>query len=579
MRKIFCLGAKKRLLRQGRKVPCSALLVPWFFVSILAAADSAEALDFADSTTLSLAGGQLYSLSVTQDANCVLQAKFADPASPAGEISGAPFGFPYPTPFSSPNLLEYGLFLGGDPAGLRTVLLSQSQSGDKELSLRLYAVGFGLAACLTSGGMAPTAALETLLFRHAYAEGGTLRFLRADLAATTSTALISDAVLRSAVDAQANLAVVYDLMLQKGLNGYDGKGGGVFVLVDYRPSTSGCNSPTAISIGNALLFSPPGRYRLPWIPPLVCSEANYENSYASLLDVFAHEYAHVVTRSHIDLLYQGESGALDEAFADWTGVALKLAAGGGLDWQFAEGLRGGLEASLAGGRISPLRDLQDPGRFSDPARIGDAHWRNPNENQCNSNNDYCYVHSNNGVPNHMFYRLSTGLKTTETISGGGLDVQGRDVDLILAPFDGLGVTRAFAVGLYAATNLWQREETFMQAADHMRVAAMMIYGAQSCEVDVVARSWAYVGVPLEPEEAVSAGERLSCLAEAASAGERLSCPAEVASAGERLSCPAVGARPPQVSFFGVLRPKSLEVLLWLFAVLAASRLGDSRLCV
>ena len=609
MRQAFCHRRKSGAKAEGRlpawsgKGPWLGLLAPWFLASILAAPDSARALEAVASATIALAGGKLYALSLAQDADCVLQGTFADPAPSASEIAGAPFNFPHPPHLSSPNSLEYGLFLGGTPAETRTLLLSHSQPRDKNLNLSLYDAGSAgcqtslpqliagaargdLSAALetrvllgdrgprrvdglvldrrfyfhdpsrrsvfSSGAMAPTAALETLIFRQVFTEDESLHFLRADAAATPSAALISDAVLRSAVDAQANLAMVYDLMLQKGLNGYDGRGGGVFALVDYRPPGSGCDSPIALSIGNALLFSPPGRYRLPRIPPLICSSADYDNSYASLLDVVAHEYAHVVTRAHIDLLYQGESGALDEAFADWTGVAVELAAGGGLDWQIGEGLRGGPAASPAGGQVSPLRDLQDPNRFGHPARIGGAHWQNPNEKQCDSSNDYCYVHSNNGVPNHMFYRLATGLAVSATIAKGGLDAQGEDVDLILAPFDGLGVARAFALSLYAATNLWQRQETFAQAADHMRLAAMALHGAQACEIEVVARSWAYVGVQLGPEEAASAGGRLSC---------------------------PVGGESRRGSLLGVWGPSSLESILWLFFVLAASRRMTAAGCI
>ncbi len=576
------------------------LLAPWLLASTLAAPVPAGAQEFVGSATLALAGGQIYALPLAEDAGCILQGSFADPAPPAGEIAGLPFNFPHPTPFSSPGSLAYGLFLGGAPTETRTLLLSHSRRGVENLNLALYAVGSadcrtslpqliagaaqgelksaletrelrgelgprgveGLAldgrfhfydpgrrSAFSRGSMAPTAALDTLIFRQVHTEGS-LSFLRADLAVTTSTALISDAVLRSAVDAQANLALVYDLMLQKGLNGYDGGGGGIFALVGYRPLSSGCDTPTALSIGNALLFSPSGTYRLPRNPPLLCSEASYDNSYASLLDVFAHEYAHAVTRAHIDLLYEGESGALDEAFADWTGVAIELAAGGGLDWQIAEGLVGGPAASPAGGQLSPLRDLQHPNRFGNPARIGDAYWQDPNENQCDSSNDYCHVHSNNGVPNHMFHRLATGLMATETIAGGGRDNQGREVDVALAPFDGLGVTRAFAVGLYAARNLWQREETFAQAADHMRVAARMLYGADACETDAVARSWAYVGVPLGPEEIDPAAQRLSCTI--------------FAGLLRRLQ-----------HSFGVWGPGSIEWLLWLLLVFRGARLATA----
>ena len=99
------------------------------------------------------------------------------------------------------------------------------------------------------------------------------------------------------------------------------------------------------------------------------------HSYASYLDVIAHELTHGVTQYTANLKYVGESGALDESFADLFGVAIantdmlgQDAAATKWSWQVGLGLGPG------GG---PLRDLSRPEHahlkdFIKPENGGDA---------------------------------------------------------------------------------------------------------------------------------------------------------------------------------------------------------------
>src|SRR5262249_12042447 len=96
-------------------------------------------------------------------------------------------------------------------------------------------------------------------------------------------------------------------------------------------------------------------------------------SYAQHLDIIAHELTHGVTESTAGLIYQGQSGVLNESFSDIFGVIVKnwydidkdvqLDRGSrrdstsGWNWWIGEGL---------GPRGKPLRDLSDPKATGDP---------------------------------------------------------------------------------------------------------------------------------------------------------------------------------------------------------------------
>ena len=73
--------------------------------------------------------------------------------------------------------------------------------------------------------------------------------------------------------------------------------------------------------------------------------------YAGDLDVVAHEFTHAVTQNSADLIYQNQSGALNEAFSDIFGEMVEARTRGQNDWlqgsDFAE----------------PIRNLKDPARF------------------------------------------------------------------------------------------------------------------------------------------------------------------------------------------------------------------------
>ena len=90
-------------------------------------------------------------------------------------------------------------------------------------------------------------------------------------------------------------------------------------------------------------------------------------SVATYLDIIGHELTHGVTEKSSALIYQGQSGALNESFSDIMGVIIFNWYTRGPDspvsewtWEIGAGW---------GGDGLPLRDMSNPGRTGDPAHM------------------------------------------------------------------------------------------------------------------------------------------------------------------------------------------------------------------
>jgi Zn-dependent metalloprotease len=88
-------------------------------------------------------------------------------------------------------------------------------------------------------------------------------------------------------------------------------------------------------------------------------------SLASSLDVVAHELFHGVTGHTARLIYQGETGALNESYSDIFGTIISNRAEPNIakwDWLIGDGISTGVEA---------FRDMRDPTRFGQPKLMKD----------------------------------------------------------------------------------------------------------------------------------------------------------------------------------------------------------------
>lgn len=116
-------------------------------------------------------------------------------------------------------------------------------------------------------------------------------------------------------------------------------------------------------------------------------------------DIFAHEFAHGVTRFTADLQYQDQQGALNESVSDVFAAMVDTD-----DWTNGEDRPTGSTRSLA-----------DPPLFGDPdhmlaALSGDSIGLRPlpPTNVRNAGNDWGGVHTSSGIPNKVAFLLGNG---------------------------------------------------------------------------------------------------------------------------------------------------------------------------
>ena len=120
------------------------------------------------------------------------------------------------------------------------------------------------------------------------------------------------------------------------------------------------------------------------------------------LDVDGHEMTHGVTEFTSNLMYESESGALNEAFSDMMGSSLEFYAAaaakdpaGTPDWLIAEDV-----IPNAGGNDG-FRNMGDPEEFGDPSDYSRRYT---------GAEDNGGVHTNSGIPNHAYFLAVNGGK-------------------------------------------------------------------------------------------------------------------------------------------------------------------------
>lgn len=206
------------------------------------------------------------------------------------------------------------------------------------------------------------------------AQNKPLEQLDGNITHVTSGSAVSWAI-PAAVSAAFNFSETFDYFYDRhGRNSLDNAGGNISAIVRAAFDNAFWNGTLGVMVfGNA-------------------------KPYPASLDVVAHELSHGVTEKSAELIYENQSGALNEAFSDIFGEMAEARSRGRCDW-------------LVGSELpSPIRDMRNPEAMQwqpgrpYPKRMGD-YVALPNTDA----GDHGGVHINSSIINHAFYLLAEGL--------------------------------------------------------------------------------------------------------------------------------------------------------------------------
>jgi len=205
-----------------------------------------------------------------------------------------------------------------------------------------------------------------------------------------------------------------------------------------------------------------------------CPNASWNGVYISFCpgltsdDVTAHEWAHAYTQYTNNLIYQWQSGALNESFSDIWGDTIDLINGRD-ELSASDNLRTDGSCSIHGagspsvddsvrwlmgedtaGFGGAIRDMWNPTCYGDPGKVTDSEYF------CGAG-DQGGVHSNSGVPNHAYALMVDG-----GTYNGFSDT-------------GLGLTKSAHIH-WAAQNMLTPSSNFIDHADALETACSALTG-------------------------------------------------------------------------------------------------------
>lgn len=205
----------------------------------------------------------------------------------------------------------------------------------------------------------------------------------------------------------------------------------------------------------------------------VTSNGQQVRPLAGALDIVAHELTHGVTDSSSGLVYEGESGALNEAFSDIMGTSVEFF------YQPVGPFQGEADFLMGEDAFRSIYGLQHGVRsMSNPRAFGDPdHY----SIRYTGSEDNGGVHVNSGIANHAFYLAVVG-GTNRT---SGLAVRG------VGPANREQIERAF---YRAFVYMLPASATFSTARAATIQAARDLYGAGSPAELAMTQAWTAVGV-------------------------------------------------------------------------------------
>ncbi|WP_028979866.1 M4 family metallopeptidase [Sporocytophaga myxococcoides] len=198
------------------------------------------------------------------------------------------------------------------------------------------------------------------------------------------------------------------------------------------------------------------------------------------MDIIGHEFTHGVTENSAKLEYQGEAGALNEAWSDILGT----------DFEFYAKPSGNYIMGEEVWASGMLRSMANPKLRSQPNTYGGTYWVNTSTCTPDPSNDYCGVHTNSGVANYWFYLLANGGSGTNDISNA---------------YSVTSITRdkAAQIAYRALVYHFSPTTNYAQARQFTILAAEELYGQCSNEALQVAKAWYAVGVGANPDNTIT----------------------------------------------------------------------------
>ena len=181
------------------------------------------------------------------------------------------------------------------------------------------------------------------------------------------------------------------------------------------------------------------------------------------IDIAAHEFAHAICQYTADLVYQNESGALNESLSDIWGVTVK---------HFADSAKNIWQIGDETGYV--LRSMADPKFRYQPNTYLGAYWQT-------GSSDKGGVHTNSGVMNYWYYLLVQG--------GSGLNDNGDGYSI-----SGIGFEKAADIVYRLETIYLTANSEYKDARRFSIQATEDLFGENSFELQQCLAAWDAVGV-------------------------------------------------------------------------------------
>ncbi len=196
------------------------------------------------------------------------------------------------------------------------------------------------------------------------------------------------------------------------------------------------------------------------------------NNFAGALDIVGHELTHGVTRFTSNLIYQNESGALNEAFSDIMGTSIEFyfqpPGSGSMQ---ADYLAGEDIATAASFPLNGIRSMQNPTAYGDPDHYS-VRYTGAQDNGG--------VHTNSGIANNAYYLAIEG--GTHRLGGRVIGVGAANREQIEKVF-----YRGFTAFLVPSSGFAAARAATIQAASEL-------YPSNPAVTAAITQAWTAVGV-------------------------------------------------------------------------------------